>query len=1119
MSLRKYLAAISPESFGAASETALYTPLATQLFADVLGYSTKHYAINKTGEKGTPDIRLFSGDDVSEWVVCEAKLNDGDIRKEKNRSRIWQEQILGHGYITAETVYVILCAPRTFYVCDLSGKVLDAIHIERDALVEINSGTHLALTDANLRSLLTRVTFEESLKRPQYEQFRAGALTGGHIPLSSGTLGYLQEVFEFSLRTLKTYCATEFERLKGEHQTVAERLTQLQQEFENAGADLKWRSRVQSDERALRKRYRTVLQLFEVEYPQFRHDQTYSGTDKEENFEDIFTTNTAYVALSRLFFVRICEDIGLTSRKISHEGPGIWRRFVEHIKSRYQDLLDVAYKDVSHVYPKLFETTVFDWYGLGNGRLNLILEQILFRLNAFSFKDVNRDLLGTIYQYFRPKAERKRLGEYYTPEYVADYILNHVGFTNDPDILTKHILDPACGSFTFGVRSLLPIVKAGRRLSAENKLGAIQQSLTGYDINPFSVFLAHLSVLFATLDFYLQAKRDNSSYEMPGFAIDNRNSLTYVSTQAMQHLAAADSNEVMEGTFDYVVGNPPFVRNERLPEDDRQALDALYADLRSGNTDLSSYFLYYAMRYSLRENGILGMVAPISAANTDAAERLRSYLQRFEILQVVSLEWMAKQVFPDADIIPMLIFVRKTARSGGHKVTIVSRFRNRSELVAATTNKDAFGAHATEMDCDQWLQLSPTGGWPLEVTVEDIPILGELRKKATLGTVARCLYAVKQGGASVIRAGERPPSKETFVPFVGGQHVCAYGVSDAEERIDLGTIQHASGGSIWRDLNFYRDNAGCEDQVGIGRTDYRTRLLIDHAPSDILCCVVPEVYVTIVASAINPLHLCANNSVVVVVPMRFSAPVIAAIMNSRISRYYAWLLLRSGILLRRRAHWYPRALANLPMPNLDRRDAERLHALSVEAAKLSATTHLNEVETFIDLMANCSDLTKAGMLRLDFPSGDGFLDKDDVVAGQVHGGKLRLGETEISGDEASLFLMRMALLALEKDEIRLSELQNVTLPRERSERQEMYQQISGLAHQLTQTATRVNAIGLEIDQIVAGGLGLPANGLEVISRRCEEFPLSATVNRPRYLWSPDRKRQLRRVYKAGQRFR
>src|SRR5882672_1921038 len=105
MSLKKYISEI--DSLGAVSETALYTPLATHILNRVLHYSPKHYAITKRGEAGTPDVRLFSGEDNSEWIVCEAKLADADIRKTSNRQKIWKDQILQRGYIRAETFYVL----------------------------------------------------------------------------------------------------------------------------------------------------------------------------------------------------------------------------------------------------------------------------------------------------------------------------------------------------------------------------------------------------------------------------------------------------------------------------------------------------------------------------------------------------------------------------------------------------------------------------------------------------------------------------------------------------------------------------------------------------------------------------------------------------------------------------------------------------------------------------------------------------------------------------------------------------------------------------------------------------------------------------------------------------
>src|SRR5437870_4748549 len=125
MSLKKYLKAIA--GTGAVSESALYTTIATNLLSQVLHYEPKFYEINKSNKAGgIPDIRLHAGDeDNTEWIVCEVKLDDADIRKEARRQRIWKEQILARGYIRTETFYVLLCAPKTFYVCDLAGEILD----------------------------------------------------------------------------------------------------------------------------------------------------------------------------------------------------------------------------------------------------------------------------------------------------------------------------------------------------------------------------------------------------------------------------------------------------------------------------------------------------------------------------------------------------------------------------------------------------------------------------------------------------------------------------------------------------------------------------------------------------------------------------------------------------------------------------------------------------------------------------------------------------------------------------------------------------------------------------------------------------------------------------------
>ncbi len=55
----------------------------------------------------------------------------------------------------------------------------------------------------------------------------------------------------------------------------------------------------------------------------------------------------------------------------------------------------------------------------------------------------SRDLLKKLYQQLFPRDVRHDLGEYYTPDWLAEHVLNELEYVGDPD---KRLLDPACGS-------------------------------------------------------------------------------------------------------------------------------------------------------------------------------------------------------------------------------------------------------------------------------------------------------------------------------------------------------------------------------------------------------------------------------------------------------------------------------------------------------------------------------------------------------------------------------------------------------------------------------------------------------------------------------------------------
>jgi hypothetical protein len=506
------------------------------------------------------------------------------------------------------------------------------------------------------------------------------------------------------------------------------------------------------------------------------------------------------------------------------------------------------------------------------------------------------------------------------------------------------------------------------------------------------------------------------------------------------------------------------------------------------------------------------------------AAYLRNVLQDYEISELVSLEWCAKESFPGADIVPILIFLRNRPRPEKHRIRLVSGITSLAELTNCITDKAFLESKSAVLPFDEWALLSANGDWCLDVAETDLPVLQKLNARQSIEQqdVARCSFAIKAGNhQEFLRKVEGEEPKADEVPLLKGQHVAAFNASNAvDEYANLASVETADDASIWKDLDFFRANQGKADVTGMGRYDYVTpERLGSFSPSDTLCCVVPEIYVTLVASVIDPLKTAANNSTIVLVPKKYSAYCLAAILNSRVLRYYAFLTQRSAILLRRRTTWFPRAIKALPMPELTKKTAKALHELAKRATILSAGVAGSEAEAYLAGNAKIEQFKKAAFLGVQFTI-QGEIDREDLADAKVSGNELHLGTTIVRAPNQDLLtLLRAALLATDNDEFAAEDLENALLPADESARTQLAHAINDFAAHIGRTEVSVRGILEEIDEIVAAGLGLTPKEHEIIKQRCQQFPLSVTVERPRFAWSADRKSQARRVYKAGERFK
>jgi len=126
-----------------------------------------------------------------------------------------------------------------------------------------------------------------------------------------------------------------------------------------------------------------------------------------------------------------------------------------------------------------------------------------------------KDLLKKLYQYLVPEEIRHDMGEYYTPDWLAEYVIRRTGYDGqlvedistddrDPaiDTIPERILDPHCGSGTFLILAIQEIRDnpANADLSDSELLKLITQNVVGMDLNPLAVLSARANLLFALSD-------------------------------------------------------------------------------------------------------------------------------------------------------------------------------------------------------------------------------------------------------------------------------------------------------------------------------------------------------------------------------------------------------------------------------------------------------------------------------------------------------------------------------------------------------------------------------------------------------------------------------------------
>ncbi|WP_247750756.1 MULTISPECIES: N-6 DNA methylase [unclassified Rhizobium] len=140
------------------------------------------------------------------------------------------------------------------------------------------------------------------------------------------------------------------------------------------------------------------------------------------------------------------------------------------------------------------ESDFFDWVVEIEGG-DVFIRTLAKRLARFEWSKVEQDVLKVLYESVIGTETRQRLGEYYTPDWLADIVVQET--VKDP--LNSRVLDAACGSGTFLFHAIRKYIAAAEAegMPVGKLIDGVTEHVIGMDLHPVAVTLARVTYLLA----------------------------------------------------------------------------------------------------------------------------------------------------------------------------------------------------------------------------------------------------------------------------------------------------------------------------------------------------------------------------------------------------------------------------------------------------------------------------------------------------------------------------------------------------------------------------------------------------------------------------------------------
>ncbi len=382
-------------------------------------------------------------------------------------------------------------------------------------------------------------------------------------------------------------------------------------------------------------------------------DQRWSFTWQPDDFEKA-ARQTAYLLVNKILFYNLLQakrpqeldplEIPEGMTKGSMLRSNLQTYFNEVLKIDYEtiyttDFIDgMAFPDVKEVVKEV--------------------KELVSVLRRYDFSKLGFDVIGRIFESLIPERERHNLGQYFTSADVVDLILRFCLQHED-----DKILDPACGAGTFLVRAY----QHKKLMNQRMKHQAILATLWGDDIAKFPAHLATINLAINDLgtdenypniiqeDFF-KLLAVSEGFEAP---------VSWRKARA-KTLRLAEREVIYPRWFDAIVGNPPYTRQEEIPEtgvDKEQLIENALkvgslkvADI-SKRAGIHAYFFVHGTKF-LRDGGHFGFIVSDSWLDAEFGKGLQEFfLRNYRIIAII--ESKVERWFQDADVNTCIVVLQK----------------------------------------------------------------------------------------------------------------------------------------------------------------------------------------------------------------------------------------------------------------------------------------------------------------------------------------------------------------------------------------------------------------------------------------------------------------------------